>query len=236
MPEEFEPPDGLALQDALLTYADPEMVKAWEEASQAAVNLPRIVTHGSPEGQARRRVTAEYWRVVQDLWARFETNELEAWGAEGSPTVARKKISNHAWPYLEPKSLTSSTLDGPNGLRIYGVRVHRRAEIDEWRNGVQLDRAAELLVRDSWMKFKETYTPLLVIGDPISERHHSEALVALKKVREALWSALTSRQLELRTLHPPDDPSAKWALVSPDVFRAIEKATVDFLLRASQIN
>lgn len=89
----------------------------------------------------------------------------------------------------------------------------------EWKEGVTFDRAAEILFPELSSEVKATYR-LLVIGDPRSEAMRKRAGEAAKKIIQGLTTILKSGQLELRQLHPSDDPQAKWTPVSQDVWKA----------------
>jgi hypothetical protein len=100
--------------------------------------------------------------------------------------------------------------------------------MDEWRRGVNLSRAAELLAPDAWKEFNQTYIPLMIIGDPESEHRHSRALKARVIFQEAVVAPLRDGSLQLRTLHPQGDPQAQWKPLSPDVFETLEPHELDF--------
>ena len=90
----------------------------------------------------------------------------------------------------------------------------------EWKEGVTFDRAAEILFPELCAEVKATYVPLLVIGDSQLEAMRKRASKAAKKIFQGLNTILNSGQLELRQLHPPDDPQAKWTPLSWDVWKA----------------
>lgn len=89
----------------------------------------------------------------------------------------------------------------------------------EWKEGVTFDRAAEILFPELSSEVKANYG-LFVIGDPRSEAMRKRASEAAKKITQGLTTILESRQLELRQLHPPNDPQAIWMPVSRDVWKA----------------
>lgn len=130
--------------------------------------------------------------------------------------------------------MTSAEVDDPLHASLQTTTASALLEPDEWQKGVTLNRTAELLGPDAWAVSK-TYIPLVVLGDPKSESRHFRALEALETLRKVLYSRLIESVLELRVLHPPGEPGAKWTSVSRDVLEAIKLETIDFEMSTIEI-
>lgn len=130
--------------------------------------------------------------------------------------------------------MTGAEVDDPLHASLRTTAASAPVEPDEWEKGVTLDRAAELLDPDVRAVAK-THVPFLVIGDPKSESHHSRTWKALETLRQVLHSRLIESVLELRVLHPPGEPGAKWTSVSRDVLEAIKLETIDFEMSTVEI-
>jgi len=168
-----------------------------------------------PAAAVRAQQSASFSKVAADLTKRLADGDLIAWGATGGPTGNRRRIGENAWhDILIDEADLSFVRNGRQ--RLYAIRVHRAADLEELRRGVFLARAAELLVPDALSEFYSKWTPISWLGDPESGRARRAGIEAGKRVIDALKGFLIEGKLQLRTWRPPGDPTGKWSPLSED--------------------
>ena len=134
MTRNIEPRDGLTLHQAFLRYVDPQLLEALQQAAQQG-NFRGPVIIGSDRDKARRTYHLRNSDALESFRRKLREGTLVAWGAEGSPTAERRPIPPHAWQYLRPSDWRRGTLEGPDGLRIYGAKVFERTAVESPRDG-----------------------------------------------------------------------------------------------------
>ncbi len=222
---ERDPPGGLPLSHALKTYVDPEIATAQKDPEDGASHRSAELS-GGPEAK-QSPAGDPLGEAIGDLWTRLSNSELIAWAADGTPSALRIPVPAELWQLLTLEDLSASIVARADGRRFFGVKVYRAADIDEWRRGVPLSRAAELLAPESWSLYRQNYDHMFVIGDPVREQRNHRASKARIDVKMCLISHFVDSALELRTLRPPGDPAAKWTSLSSDVVEAMFHETVD---------
>jgi hypothetical protein len=97
----------------------------------------------------------------------------------------------------------------------------------DWLNGVPLHRATELLAPEVWAEYRNKSIPMFFLEDPASVQAFEEGKLAESNAQDALLDLVRSGRIELRTLHPHDDPGAEWICFSSDIVGALRASDVD---------
>lgn len=99
------------------------------------------------------------------------------------------------------------------------MALHKQLRLKEWREGVSINRAADLLCPEAVDLYeREAFT--LGSGDPVTIGPSKRAYAAAREIMETIEELLHAGELVLETLHPPDDPQGKYVQVSMDVLKA----------------
>jgi hypothetical protein len=101
------------------------------------------------------------------------------------------------------------------------------AEETDWRYGVSLCRAAELLAPEAWATYRTKSIPIMIIGDPASEQDFIAGKDAEEAVKAALLDQIRNGRLELRVLHPAGNPEATWTRLSPCIVNSLSVEDLD---------
>ncbi len=101
-------------------------------------------------------------------------------------------------------------------------RTLSEASLLELKNGVSLRRAAELLAPEAWASWCENHVPLLILGDPESERQREVADAARREVAQLMLRLAREGRIALKTLDPPGSPTAQWVSLSFDLLGALD--------------
>ena len=101
------------------------------------------------------------------------------------------------------------------------------SEETDWRNGVSLCRAAELLAPEAWATYRTESIPIMIIGDPASEQDFIAGKDAEEAVKAALLDQIRNGHLELRVLHPAGNPEATWTRLSPSIVNSLSVEHLD---------
>ena len=95
--------------------------------------------------------------------------------------------------------------------------------LPEWRGGVTLSRAAELLDPDTWSEFTGADALLKHETDPKTgqlvglEMKFPDKDALKARLWESILASVNAGRLELWALHPPGDPRARWEPFSHEV-------------------
>lgn len=88
--------------------------------------------------------------------------------------------------------------------------LHKRLRLKEWREGVSINRAAELLCPDAVDLYHR---------EAFKNGPSKKASAAYREIMETIEELLHDGELVLETLYPPDNPQARYVQVSMDVLK-----------------
>lgn len=174
-----EPPSGgLNLEDAIEAFTDTSLRERYREASDPllpAAPSPGInwVRDGVLDSvdqrlgrEHRDRVTAVNsakksagQAIRANLCAKLLSGSLVAWGREGRPTGPWIEIPSDSFEVLRIDSVSKSTLEGPDGFKIFSTRVCRAVEL----SGIAGTAGAEAECR-------KQLEGLARVGDPVKAK------------------------------------------------------------------
>ena len=86
--------------------------------------------------------------------------------------------------------------------------LHKRLRLKEWREGVNINRAAELLCPDAVALYHR---------EAFKNGPSKKASTAYREIMETIEGILHAGELVLEILYPPDDPQGSYVEVSMDV-------------------